>query len=516
MRYILTKILLFQIIFSFAQNEKNYSQLIDSADFYVSTNATKALQFLDSIPTPLKNNIDGKVGEYYLLQGYAYDRINQDAKVYQSYLLSIRNAKEENDFETAGNASLEMFRYTYFVKKDSTAQKYLDDAEKFFLLSNNTLGLIDVKQMPAYMAFTKKEYDKSNKLILQNIDTYKKITDDSYYYLFANFMLASNYIHMGDLPNANKYLNELQSLKLDTTIAPYNYKSFKATLDICMSKLHLDKNQIDSTLYYLSSARKLKEYMPIISQGEYFSFSAEAYNKSGQENLSRTYLDSLKMFQEDILRDNIDASFELNKILMDTETVLQQETDKVTKSKNFNIVLVIIVVGIITLLIVLYRNYKSRSKDYTSQEQDFSQLKSKHKKLTVRTQELENYISEIKYKIKQVSSLKDESSQKNKLRDLYRNINAESSNLRSNEENHIDLLRELNDDFFNKINKAYPMLSDSELIISYYLKLGFKNKDIAFFLDKSIRAVESQRFRISKKMNLENSKLLVEHINKTY
>ena len=42
------------------------------------------------------------------------------------------------------------------------------------------------------------------------------------------------------------------------------------------------------------------------------------------------------------------------------------------------------------------------------------------------------------------------------------------------------------------------------------------NKEIAFFLEKSIRGIESQRYRISKKMKLQNSKELVGYLEKNY
>ena len=166
MRFIFTLLLLFTLSKTLTQTNKNYERFIDSADNALNIDAHKALMFLDSIPVPIEKHIDGRVGSYYLLQGYAYDRTMQEAKVLQSYLLSYRNAKGEKDFDTAANASLELFTYTYFVKKDTTAYKYLEEAEKYYSLSNNINGKVKVKQMPAYVAFTKREYDKSNQLIL--------------------------------------------------------------------------------------------------------------------------------------------------------------------------------------------------------------------------------------------------------------------------------------------------------------------------------------------------------------
>ncbi len=516
MRLLFSALFIFQVMLSMAQTEKNYSHLIDAADALISVDANKALQYLDSIPSPLEKSINGRIGEYYLLKGYCYDHTLQETKVYPSYLLSSRYAIEENDYDTAGKANLELFTYTYFIKKDSTALKYLDAAEKYYTLSNNTNGLIHIKQMPAYVAFTEQEYDKCNNLLLENLDTYKNVTDDAYYYLFANFMLASNYIHKEDLKNANKYLKEFKSLKTNPTITAYNYNGYKVTLDICMSHLHLSNNEIDSTLYYLSSANKLRDYMSVIPKGEYFSFSAEAYNILGKEDISKKYLDSLRDFQKEVLIDNIEAGSALNEILTNSEESLIKKSEESNIVKKWLLAIGILLVILLLLFLFGYKRFKSNKDKFSLQQKDFSKLKSSNEKLKVRTQELEIYISEVKEKVKQISSINDEESQQNKIRSLYRSINAEANNYKNSGDNHINILKELNEPFFDSIKNDFPILTDTEFLVCYYLKLGFKNKEIAFFLDRSIRSVESQRYRISNKMNLENSKVLVDYINNTY
>ena len=84
-------------------------------------------------------------------------------------------------------------------------------------------------------------------------------------------------------------------------------------------------------------------------------------------------------------------------------------------------------------------------------------------------------------------------------------------------ENHLDLVNELNIEFFKKIEEKHPQLNKSEISICYYLFMKFTNKEIAVFLNTTIRSVESRRYRISKKMNLTKKDMtLLEYLQNTF
>jgi len=516
MKTIISFFLFLQVLPNFSQQDNNFRKYIDSADIFVLEDGEKALKFLDSIPTPLKNYIDGDVGEFYYLQGIAYHRLNEEALMYQSYLLAIRNAQREKNYSIAGDACIELFADTYVLKNDSTAYKFLDDAKKYYTLANDRLGLIQTEQMHAYVAFTHNDYKKCNELIFEKLEEYKAVSDDAYYYLFALYMLTSNYIHLNDRENANRYLKEFRSLKSNPTIDEFNYNNYKAELNICMAKLHLDLNQADSAIYYLETVERLRDYLGLIPKGEYFSFNAEAYKTKGDFEKSFAYLDSLKQFQEKIFNDNMEASLALNDIFLKTEETLNTTSKKSKKYQNWLIIFGILLLLFVLVLIFGYSKLKAALNTLLKNEKNFSQLKTKHEKLKVKNHELESYIENVKNKLKTITAKEDKSNQRSEIRNLYRTINAETTTLKDDEEKHFEMLQELNESFFTQINKDFPQLGNTEKLVCYYVKLGFKNKEIAFFLDRSVRSVESIRYRISKKMSLENSKLLVNVLNENY
>ncbi len=59
-----------------------------------------------------------------------------------------------------------------------------------------------------------------------------------------------------------------------------------------------------------------------------------------------------------------------------------------------------------------------------------------------------------------------------------------------------------NEDFYQKLLKAYPDLKPSELKLCSYLRLNLSTKELADILNKSVRTIENARFSIRKKMGL--------------
>ena len=59
-----------------------------------------------------------------------------------------------------------------------------------------------------------------------------------------------------------------------------------------------------------------------------------------------------------------------------------------------------------------------------------------------------------------------------------------------------------NEDFYQKLLKAYPDLKPAELKLCSYLRLNLSTKELAEVLNKSVRTIENTRFSIRKKMGL--------------
>ncbi|MEM5564347.1 LuxR C-terminal-related transcriptional regulator [Psychroserpens sp. AS72] len=521
MKIVLSTLLVFFNLSVHAQNEdaKGYVKYIDSAYATYDKQAQLATSYLDSIPEPIDINIKGHIADYFKLRGLISDRLNNRAELFQNFLMALKYAKIEENYDIAGTASVELFYNTYFLSKskDSTAIDYLKDAKVYFEKANNYNGLVEVEQMYAYVEMYKENYEKSNALLLQNLSKYKTIKDDGYYYLYALFMLSSNYIHQGDLNNSHKYFKQLKTLNKDTTISKYLLDLHKVSLNTCLAEYHHDLKSPDSTQYYLTKAKELKYAMSNSDTELYYKLYAKYYQEIGDLDNKSRYVDSLAIFEAKLLEKNMTASLKINDSLEQSESLIQKEADK--KKFNRNLALILCsVLGVLGIaFIIKYKRYKKRTKEFINDANKSQHLKSNNEKLKVKVVGLEQYILKVKDDVKSISATTEPVELRKNIKELYKNIHLKSTTELTNGESHLGLINDLNVEFFNEIKNLYPQLNDSEIIICYYIFTGFKNKEIASFLNVSTRSVESKRYRISKKININsNQTTLAEHLQDVF
>lgn len=489
--------------FGFAQKNSKYLRYLDSANVKLNESTDIALRYLDSIPRPLENSIDGHLAEYYNLKFLAYENIGENTELFKYLLLAYQHAKKEENYNISGKASLELFYNLYITKKDSLAFDYLEKAEYYYKKENNKYGLLDVMQAPELVEFYNGDYKNSNALILPKLNHYKSIEEDGYYYMFSLFMLTSNYLHLNDTVESKKYYGLFKLCELDTTISPRLYKRHEVTLLICMAESFVEARQPDSVKHYISKARELRPYMNSSDIKNYFNNLVDYCDLIDDKTAQQRYLDSIDLYQSKWFDNAMKVNFEISESLVERNEDLIEESGRNDFNRFWIFVLSLLVVVLVVFVTVKYKHIKEKFIELTQQNNEFGYLNKSHEKLKVKVQELEKFIGESKKEIKRISNIEDTKKQKEQIKELYKNIHLHSSTLIDNGEDHFKLINELNVYFFNNIATKHPQLNHSEIIVCYYIYAGFKNKDIAAFLNTSVRAVESKRYRITKKMDLK-------------
>ena len=101
----------------------------------------------------------------------------------------------------------------------------------------------------------------------------------------------------------------------------------------------------------------------------------------------------------------------------------------------------------------------------------------------------------------------------NRLSKLERNIrqNIENDNNWKKFEENFDLVYE---NYLKRLGEMYPDLSTSDKKLCAYLKMDLSSKDIAPLLNTTIRGVETNRYRLRKKLNLEREINLSEYLQR--
>lgn len=118
--------------------------------------------------------------------------------------------------------------------------------------------------------------------------------------------------------------------------------------------------------------------------------------------------------------------------------------------------------------------------------------------------------------IEKIRALIDEFYMKNKstvLQQLIYKINSLlNHNLDTEEDwkNFLIKFEEKHTDFFKRLKTEYPTLTSSDLRLCACLKLNMETKDIASLMNLSVRAVENNRYRLRKKLDLRTEQNLNE------
>lgn len=500
---------------SFCQKNNEYSRFVDSADIYIDISTNKAISFLDSIPKPIEENLKGRLADYYSIVALVQDDNIEEAKQHQSYILALHYAKKEKNFKVAGDACIELFSNIYLTQKDTTSYSYLEKAKYYYELGGYENGVLEVEQMYAYVEFLKGNSLECNNLLLRNLDRYNSVEDDKYFIMFAAYMLTNNYVDLRKLDKAHNYFNKFKELRGNSTTSIYNYLAFEGSTNLSFAESYLKSKQMDSSLYYLNKSKNVLKYMSEDAISKYYSLFIDYYKTTGDINSSKLYIDSLKTFESDIFEKTVKASLQISDSFLKAEEQLLVENEK---KRFYNSVLVIVFACVLISFCFIYYIANKRNKirlvEFENQVTNFSYLKTSNEKLSVKVQGLEEYIKNLKKEIKVISTL-DISTQKDRIKGFYINLQHSSSTILDKTENHLDLINDLNINFFKQLQERYPKLNNSEIIICYYLFVGFKNKEIAVFLNSSIRAIESKRYRITKKIKLNNT-TLSDHLKSSF
>ncbi|WP_340155194.1 LuxR C-terminal-related transcriptional regulator [uncultured Winogradskyella sp.] len=71
---------------------------------------------------------------------------------------------------------------------------------------------------------------------------------------------------------------------------------------------------------------------------------------------------------------------------------------------------------------------------------------------------------------------------------------------------------QVHDEFFIKLKEQHPKLTPKDLKICAYIKMNLSSKEIAPLLNISVRGVETHRYRLKKKINLDNDTSIVDYL----
>lgn len=354
------------------------------------------------------------------------------------------------------------------------------------------------------------DYYNRGIIIAQNLD----IEDESVAMLYNN--LGNVYNDIGDYPEAYNALQKALDLrKKNKNIAGMaaSYRNlgnyYQSLQDFDQAKVHFYKaaenaQQVGGKSLTQSIFENLFEYYQALNRHD----SALKYHILSKQ------LDE-EMNAEATMREL--TSLELNAQFAEKEKLSMEEQKRKEQWYFFIAVFLVMVLAIIALLFFLTKNRLQR----LQLEKQNSDLLSKNLILEKETLEKELELNKKEMTTNVMYQIK-----KNELVDeIVRKLLKHSPNFRKeNQELIRGIIRDLektqkdevwdefelrfqgvHDDFYNKLRKINPDLSNNERRLCAFLKLNMTTKEIASITGQSPRSIEVARTRLRKKLDLTNS-----------
>ena len=284
-------------------------------------------------------------------------------------------------------------------------------------------------------------------------------------------------------------------------------KNFPVEINILGSRLSECYLAIGETEKAKNIALKNLNFKNISDKEKRFNYKVleKIYKKTQNQEALLSIKDSL------ILIASGASSSKIFKTLNDLETqiILSDSARALNESKiRYNTYLYILIIGTVILFFSLVTirvnyNYQKEKGSRLELEKDkvLAELDQKNRELVSKSNfiiQRNDYLKNLQKKIR-TSQKEEDQTGKMVTKELNRVINSEKSY-----EEFDNMFVSVYPDFYQRLNQI-SKLSQTDLRLASYIKMNHNNNEIANISGISLRTVESQRYRLTKKLNLDKN-----------
>ncbi len=277
--------------------------------------------------------------------------------------------------------------------------------------------------------------------------------------------LADLFVKLGENDSAKYYYSKSLQFANENHIGKFLVHS-----NTGLAKVAYQQGNIDSALFYLKNALQLSlETKSTNHVNEIYNLLSKVYLKKGDTIKSLEFLEKYAK-----ITDSISIS-DKNAAKASADILLQEKENSYTaKKKQYNIILFAsaLMLLILTIIVARLRNNNQRTKRHIKRQQ------LAHGSLIEQKPEI------------QKDKIDDEAMQ-----EVIKLAMA-------NDQSFLMRFIELHPIFIQRLKDKSPSLTTSELMLSAHLSLGFYTKEIARYTRTSVRAIESKKYRLRKKLNI--------------
>lgn len=493
----------------YAQDDEAWVvRILDSVEnYYIQTDIALSQKLLYStgLDTIQEDRIE--VARYYKLLAYSYS--NAEGKTddfYKNMNKAIRIASILKDNDLLGELYYNLALGQKELGLVDLAKENIAKATQYFKQSTDPTGVLHMLSFEAELLYEEKLYQESINLLLENKEQLTQ-NEDSYLEINMNVFLSESHLELGNVDSALHYYEEVKrvdlSQKSPDEVAYYgDVKAYYTTLlGYDIAGVLSEKEVLTNESFIISILNQPKPD-DIRLQENYYNIASKYYLKKDNKELHALYNDSLIKFVKENAIQGAKFMEESNQLVLDYDNSLKQESSLKTR---FIILSVILLLAVLLIIIALKKRNKSNKdlqETFKSKVASLSELEKNNERLKANMLGLKEYVAQLKKETQDLSNITNITHQSEKIKELHNSVKLSEHNLFGNDKDHLEILNELNAPFFSKLSAEHPSLSDKDKLICYFVSMDFKNTDIATFMNTSVRSVESQRYRICKKMKI--------------
>ena len=557
------------VIFTYNNlNAQNFIEsLNDSITKYKAGEPKKALDFgflaLESFQDEEEITLEYVNTNYYLGEVYYFLREYKTSFEYLSKSLELYDLLKPNKRRNKNVIKppwvLNSMGIVYYQKEDYVnAEKFYNEAlynfqlfdsnyddEKYYGINTSLLNLSLIKRDQGDLKSSEELLDQLFERVNSNVISRTDVLQVYLSYmelflvsgndeLFVNYYNKIKTAHQKNSSLDDILLKESQVAYAQANLVYANFLQSKSRLEESLEYLFLAKElfvsipqriinvniKISNTYYLMGMNSKAKEFIQlnlsdeIITQSQKldnFKLLEKIYSDEGSTYNLLSVKDSIIFYNEDPLLKLEENEFNtLENLILVSE---KQNDLRLSRVRTNRIILVSILSSSILLLILLSFKFNNDLQKEKNRRLNLEKDKI-NEELKLKRRELFSKVNFISQRNDYLNNIRDQlNGDLNNFQNL-KNKKREIKNIATSEKAYEEfdkMFRQVYPKFYKRLNKV-AKLSQTDLRLASYIKMNHTNNEISRISGISMRSVESQRYRLSKKLNLDKGQDLNNYI----
>ena len=455
-----------------------------------------------------------------------YDRIGDYFNTYQLLNEAIPIFEKYEDNYFLGNAHLLMGLAYSDIGDLSSSLSEIEAADRYYRKCG-----YPVNRISYFKAEMSKDDNVRLRLFKQSI---AEGPDDPGMSIQAYGMIASLFLKKNQPDSAISYIKEGERMRLAKSP---DSMLLKILLNIRMAEALYDKKEYDSALSLLKETEEISSHYPKeYWEPSIYKYLSRIYEIKGDRVQAHAYLkkyiEAYEQHVNSVIGQEIPKAKARDAISRQKEMMAEMEQETKNAHNRFIIILLILVaVCVAAAGVLIYISQRMKMKKIENRE-----LRSNlEQEMIIKRLNMENFERDMKQKECEISSSVLLLSNKNDVlqqigqitkkysdegripREFVSQVNGlVSDSIKGDDEwtrfkVHFD---SVHPDFFTKLKEASDELTENDLRLCAYIRIGMRAKDIAAMLSVTPASVNSNRYRLRRKLSLTKEDSLDDYIRK--